>query len=484
MPVSLPPKAMVQQVRQIRWQQMLRSAVAPLCILFFIVLSGAGLYWRSNTIMQLHLRDYLRTTATISALQIDGDELAKIGVKKGTLDSPAYAKVVAELNAIRSAVPTIRYAYIMGRTKDPMTLEFLADADSLSTEAQLDINHDGKLEDNEVPSFPGDTYDITDVPALQGPAFTEPTVDPTITEDSWGRLISGYAPIRKADGTVVGVLGIDMQADAFESLSQSIFSFDALLIVVLGALLLSAYAAYEMHRRHTEAEKQLESDRSALMDLASHQLGAPLTTFKWWLEILRERDGGKLCRESDVCVQMEEGIKRMDMIIRALRSADVSKLSGKHDQCDIASVLKQAAQEAGPVLSHKSQTCTLQIDENLPAVAVDGALLDGAVEELIENASMYSDNGKTIVVRATRKNDTVLLDVIDEGDGVAPQELPNLMQKFTRGKGAYQRKPVGNGLGLWIVKSIIERAGGKIWIESQLRKGTTVHIILPVAGLT
>ncbi len=480
LPLSARAPAVVSHFKTLSWKRVLRASLVPVCILLFVVLSGVGLYWRSNVLMQQHLREYLRTTAAVGALEFDGDALRKINTKNA-LQAPAYKRVVKQLQEIRNEVPSIRYAYIMARTKDPMTLEFLADADSLSTKQELDRNGNGTVDEDEEPSYPGDLYDISEIPELKGQAFVEATVDPAVTVDPWGRLISGYAPIRDSQQRVVGVLGIDMQADAFEQLSQSIFSIDVLMLLFFAGVVLASYSAIELRRRQLEARAQLEVDRRALMDLASHQLGAPLTTFKWWLEILRERDGGKLCRDTDICVQMEEGIKRMDAIIRALRSAETGKSPEGNPVCDLHAAVSQAVEEAGVQFKHREQTCTVDLPADLPALRVDGALLEGAIEEMLENASSYSDHGTEIIVRARRTGSAVKIEIIDHGDGIPREELPHIMEKFTRGKTAFGRKPVGNGLGLWIVKSIIEHAGGKIWIESVQHRGTTMHLALPIA---
>ena len=455
-----------------------KHAAVPLCVVLSIVVTGSALYTRSHKMMGAHLREHLRAVAAAAAMQFDGLDVAKFR-KPSAVELPQYVRTVEKLNRLRTDMPAIRFAYIMERTKDPSHLRFLADADSLKSDVELDTDGDGTVEDDEQPSFPGDLYPIGDTPALIGAAFEGPTVDQEVTVDAWGELVSGYAPIRDAKGKTVAILGLDMRADAFEQLTYSIFSFESLVLLFCGGGLLALYVGLEMWRRRMEAAEQLEADRSALLDLASHQLGAPLTTFKWWLEILKERDGGKLCKESDVCVQLDEGIRRMDQIVAALRSVDVGHPPDHTTSCDLTAVAEQAVREAQAILLRKKQRCDLDIPASLPDIRMDATLLRGALAELIQNASSYSPDASVITVRALQQRKMVRISVIDKGDGIAPADLPNIAQKFVRGTYAYRRKPVGNGLGLWIVRSIVERAKGSLKVESTLGKGTTVHIELP-----
>lgn len=450
----------------------------PLAVFALVVILALGLYARSRALMQQHLREYLRATAAAAAMQFDGMDPSLYRTEEA-LGTKQYARIARKLDDIRVVVPSIRYAYIMERTEDPLLLRFLADADSLKSEAELDLSGNGTVDDEEEPSFPGELYDITDVPALQGPAFERASVDDEAVLDEWGSLISGYAPIHNSKGKTVAVLGLDMQADAFEKLAQSIFSLQALMLVSAAGVLFALYIALELWKRRLESARQLEDDRRALMDLASHQLGAPLTTFKWWLEILRERDGGAFCRESDVCAQMEEGIRRMDEIVQALRSIGTDTPADQRATCNLQEVVTQAVHHTGPLLQRKRQTCTVAVPSALPCIGVDASLLVGALQELLENASIYSPEGAAVTVEAAAAGKRVHLTVRDTGDGITPEDLRRIGQKFVRGAHATDRKPVGNGLGLWIVRSIVERAGGGLRIESEPGKGTAVHVDLP-----
>ena len=104
-----------------------------------------------------------------------------------------------------------------------MALEFIADADALSSPAERDFNGNGIIEANEDASYPGELYDIREVPALQGEAFLRPTVDEQVAIDQWGSTISGYAPIKNGSGNTVAIFAVDIAASILDQRGKETF---------------------------------------------------------------------------------------------------------------------------------------------------------------------------------------------------------------------------------------------------------------------
>ncbi len=103
------------------------------------------------------------------------------------------------------------------------------------------------------------------------------------------------------------------------------------------------------------------------------------------------------------------------------------------------------------------------------------------LDNLIMNALRYGEPGTPITVTATLEDEMVHLSVADRGEGIAPEHLKRLTERFYRVDTSRSRSLGGTGLGLSIVKHIIERHRGRLTFESELGKGTTVHVLLPVA---
>lgn len=432
--------------------------------------------------MEHHIMQQLRDVAAVAALQFDGAELALLE-NPSDMRTEAFTNVVSRLQAIRAQTPTIRYAYILRRTDTPTILRFVADADALLSHEELDRNGNGTIDSEEEPSLLGDAYDIATIDALQSRAFVEPTADTEVTLDQWGELISGYAPIRGANGTAVAVLGLDMEASTFLAMSQSVFSPIVILLMTIAALILSALLGWEIWYRRHESLKQLEAERSALMDLASHQLGAPITTFKWWLEILKERDHGRICKEGDVCNQLQEGIDRIDAIMLALRNAALlreGKLGYSPKDASLNALILKVGSTMNVQLKHRKQTLKLQLAKDLPYVSFDAKLIAGVVQELCDNASAYSPEGSTITVRTCVHRHMAEVSVQDEGYGISAKDMDHMFEKFRRGTNAMRLRPVGNGLGLYIAHGIIEQAGGRLFVQRTNSKGSTFTFTLPL----
>jgi len=113
-------------------------------------------------------------------------------------------------------------------------------------------------------------------------------------------------------------------------------------------------------------------------------------------------------------------------------------------------------------------------------IEADQALLHQGVYNLVENAIKYTPNGGQVTVRIRAAQTDLVFEVQDNGIGIAPSDLPRLFEKFYRGKQREARSQHGTGLGLAIVRSIAERHGGKVWVESELGKGSTFFLQVPL----
>ncbi len=465
------------------WKR-IRFVLVPVVVLASASALGLYFFTRGQAIMQEELKDHLRTTATVASHIIDPELVAAVR-GEDDVGSPAFKALLNQMRHVRMSDDMILYAYIMRKTDDPNTLAFVIDADSALSQKELDKNGNGVVDEDEVPGLPGESYDVAGdgFGSLRDDAFKGPSVDDEIVQDKWGASISGYAPIRDASGKTIAVLGIDMDARKFVSVSQSIFSPIALLLVLLAAFVLAFYIQYMWHLRNLQSIKQLDNERTELLDLATHQLGMPLATFKWWLEILRDKDHGQFCERNGICDEMQQGIDRMDMIIKSLHDANhLSKgtIDYKSASASLSQVIRDSVESMKPDLAKRNQDITFVDEGNVPALHIDSKLIGGVISELIENAHMYSPDGARIDIRLSKNRNSAVIDIKDTGYGIAPDELSAVFEKFKRGRDAMKRKPVGNGLGLYIAKGIVEHAGGTISLSSTLGQGTQIRITLPL----
>ena len=122
----------------------------------------------------------------------------------------------------------------------------------------------------------------------------------------------------------------------------------------------------------------------------------------------------------------------------------------------------------------------LNIQENLPKIKIDADAISQVILNLLDNAMKYSPVNKEINVNAYKKEENIVIDVIDKGIGIEPAKIDRIFEKFYRGEDELTRETKGTGVGLSIVKHIVDAHKGKIEIESKKGEGSTFSVILPL----
>ncbi|OGJ64218.1 hypothetical protein A3C37_04885 [Candidatus Peribacteria bacterium RIFCSPHIGHO2_02_FULL_53_20] len=272
----------------------------------------------------------------------------------------------------------------------------------------------------------------------------------------------------------------------FISLSQRIFSPFALLLVVLAGLGVTGLIRWNGVKRRMIADAFLTAERSGLLQLTLHRLGTPLTIFKWSLESLADCAQGNTCPVEDVenhIRQMRTGIQSMDSIIKQL--LEVERVEGGDMRNDpkpthVCPIIEEITKELSGDLAARKQRVSITSCANETA-KVDPDILREILREILHNASLYSPDSAVITVSSAKRRGFVVLSVSDTGCGIPASERHRIFQKFGRASNAHLFDPNGAGLGLYIARNVVERAGGKIWIESEEGKGTTVSFTVPAA---
>ncbi len=456
------------------------SLLLSVSVVALVIVSGAFFFHRGKMMMETQLKEKLKSTAAAAAMQFAGNDLLTLGEGDTMDSSPVLKQTVETLQRIRETIPNIRFAYIMKQTEDPALLMFLADADLALSDEELDHDKSGTVEPDEESSIPGELYDWSEFPKLGVEAFLHPTSDDHVANDQWGGTISGYAPIHDQNGKTVAVLGLDMAADEYIQLTQSIFSPVAFLLIALATICLGGGSLLLFWKRRFETLEKLEIERSGLLRLAFHQLGGPLTIISWSLQELEESGPESIHR---TVINIEEGVRRLNNILKTLKDADLihaGRLEYKPELVSLTSILKDVSKDGGVRLASRKQKLELQLTDTV-TMDLDPKLIAGVATELLNNAIDFSPDGATITIRSRREGKTAFFEIEDRGCGIPKQDLARIFGEFTRGSNATRFKADGIGLGLYIVEGIIKRAGGKINIRSTEGKGTVVTVRLPIA---
>lgn len=226
--------------------------------------------------------------------------------------------------------------------------------------------------------------------------------------------------------------------------------------------------------------RRLEALRSDFVANVSHELKTPITSIKGFVETLledRTEDPEEIRRFLHIIAKHAD---RLTSIIDDLLS--LSRIEQEADRSEIpleagevAPVVESAVQLCEPRAGFKQIELVRRYDPGLKAL-VNGALLEQAVINLVDNAIKYSASGSKVEVETRRENGDVLIEVIDHGAGIAQEHLPRLFERFYRVDKARSRKIGGTGLGLSIVKHIIQAHGGRVGVESRPGRGSRFTI--------
>ena len=169
---------------------------------------------------------------------------------------------------------------------------------------------------------------------------------------------------------------------------------------------------------------------------------------------------------------------------------EAGRLRLDYKAVDVSDVVDDAIRSTTAQIEDKKQTVERNVADSLPKVWADSTRIGQVLVNLVSNAYKYTPEGGNIIVGAELSDNqwdaegaeqVVHIWVQDNGIGITPEDQQKIFQKFFRSEDSKAREAPGTGLGLNITKSLVEMQGGRIWFESEFRKGTSFHFTVPVA---
>ncbi len=226
--------------------------------------------------------------------------------------------------------------------------------------------------------------------------------------------------------------------------------------------------------------KELNEMKSDFVATVSHDLRAPLTFMRGYATML-SMVGDLNDRQRDYMQRILDGIEQMNRLVGDL--LDLRRVEAgvgiRQEPCRLGLIMVEAVESMRARASAKGVDLRLEPSEGSPTVVGDRTLLRQSVSNLVDNAVKYTPSGGEVVVGLDITEDTASIRVSDTGIGISPSDQVRLFEKFYRIKRRETGAIQGTGLGLALVKSIVERHGGRVWVESALNHGSTFYIQLP-----
>jgi PAS domain S-box-containing protein len=228
--------------------------------------------------------------------------------------------------------------------------------------------------------------------------------------------------------------------------------------------------------------KELEQLKSEFVATVSHDLRSPLTLMRGYATML-QMVGDLNDQQKGYVGKIVGGVENMTRLVNNL--LDLGRIEAgiglQIEKVSVTEVAEEVFNSLQLQAVQKDIRLTQEIGSNTRGFSIeaDRALIQQAMYNLIENAIKYTQVGGRVKLRLEARPATILMEVQDTGIGIAPLDLPHLFEKFYRSgrREAYQQR--GTGLGLAIVKSIAERHGGRVWVDSQLGKGSVFSLEVP-----
>ena len=235
--------------------------------------------------------------------------------------------------------------------------------------------------------------------------------------------------------------------------------------------------------------------KSEFVSFVSHELKNPMTSIKGYTELLAVGAVGTINEaQTNFLSTIRSNIERMNTLVSDLN--DLSKIEAGRLRLDFKSmafsdVVEETVRSTRKQIEEKGQTLNRNIPADLPPVWADRVRLAQVLVNLVSNAHKYTPQGGLIQIAAEATDNqwdpvgsprVVHVWVTDNGIGINEEDQKKIFQKFFRSEDPKTREVAGTGLGLNITKSLVEMQGGKIWFESEYRKGTTFHFTVPLAG--
>jgi two-component system, OmpR family, sensor histidine kinase KdpD len=231
-----------------------------------------------------------------------------------------------------------------------------------------------------------------------------------------------------------------------------------------------------------EAARQSEELKSTLLDDIAHEFKTPLTSIKAATSALLSAANPKPEEQRELVTIVDEEADRLGRLVTEVTQMariEAGKIQLHRKPYSVADLVSAALRQVKPKINGRQ--ITVEEAENLPLVNVDGALIQLAIRQLLDNAFKYSTPGSPLSVEARSSKSGLIIAVRDHGPGIPERDLARIFERFYRGPGA-EGRAIGAGLGLAITREILRAHHGDVTVKSRPGEGSEFSLSLPFDG--
>lgn len=239
--------------------------------------------------------------------------------------------------------------------------------------------------------------------------------------------------------------------------------------------------------RDVTYRREVENLKNSFMSVAAHQLRTPLSSIRWFLELLRDSSEGKLKKNQKMFAD-NAYISLLRMIglvngLLAVTRVEASRVPSHPEPISVPSMTEQILKEFKGEIDRKELSVHVKSYDEIPEIPLDPQLSREVFLNLISNAVRYSERGGDIIISMGDDGEVLRWSIQDNGIGIPERQQVKIFQKFYRASNAAKKESKGTGLGLYLARFIARKWGGDITFESEEGKGTTFHVTVPHTGM-
>ena len=239
--------------------------------------------------------------------------------------------------------------------------------------------------------------------------------------------------------------------------------------------------------RDITKEREIDQAKTELVSLASHQLRTPLSAINWYAEMLIGQEVGTLTdKQREYLQNLADANHRMIDLVNSLLNVsriDLGTFAIEPTPIDFASIGRSVLAELEPQVVAKHLKVTVNHDPNLPSVSADPKLVRIIFQNLLSNAVKYTPPQGEVKLSISLMSPNLIITISDTGYGIPAAARGKMFTKLFRADNIKAKEAEGTGLGLYIVKSILDVSGGRIEFDSLEGKGTTFRVFMPLSGM-
>ncbi len=241
--------------------------------------------------------------------------------------------------------------------------------------------------------------------------------------------------------------------------------------------------------RDITREKEIDKEKTEFVSLASHQLRTPLSSVNWYTEMLLAGDAGKLTKkQKEYADEIFQGTQRMVSLVNDLLNVsrlELGTFSVNPEKVDVvASAFDAIDEQKQPIKLKKLKVTTDFPDERPLEMDADPKLLHMIFQNLLSNAIKYTGEKGNINLAVYKKGKEISIEVSDDGIGIPKDQQERIFQKLFRADNVKEKDVEGTGLGLYVIKSVVEKSGGNIRFESKEGEGAKFIVTFPEGNMT